>query len=734
MGLHPEYQGVFLDESPDGSHYEISADNTRTFGTIQSSFIKWTGPASITLPPTNEGPVVFLNPDSTVVAKALYKGHLITTSTENAGTQSKLSKGGTGPTSYALVYESAGDVWYSSTSNGGVNWSPEIMISGGDGKASNPSITSINRGYPYNDHQSIIAWEEKNPYSVDGYRIWASVKSDDYATILGPYRVEENNVSPPLSATPVASSTYIFWRGASGVEYANFSSPQNFPPIYTVPGTANAIGFGAEAMNDGKMKIAWATSSEGIHYSTSTNAGSSWSSPLTIEDNYANIINDQPVITSDKDDAGCVAWRQRNTTTASGSIKFAKIDPTGSIFIYQTFTSCSGGYPSNPSISGYRNGSSTDVSLAWLLPDNKTAAVLLRNGIWSSPFILSTGVQNVGISKSENASEINANRMLISIGAAAASPYPILLTPLGNASPPETPDPSFPLPGANGVTLPPTLTWECVFGASTYQLVLDNESSFSVPLTLNQSGISGSSYLVSNLSPNTTYYWKVRASNTNGEGSYSTVKSFTTSASSPPVAPALNGMVYNTHPKLKWTKTSGVPTYKLYRYICEDFQDCISTVQLKYQGSDTQYVDGGLIVGDTHDPTLAWYYVTVTTASGTSQNSNKISFNLDIEEVDKPQIGAVEAEPIPTEYSLSANYPNPFNPSTNIDYTLPEASHVTMSIYNTFGQAVTTLVNEFQSAGYKSVTFDASSYPSGIYFYQIRAGSFKTSKKMIFVK
>ena len=91
-------------------------------------------------------------------------------------------------------------------------------------------------------------------------------------------------------------------------------------------------------------------------------------------------------------------------------------------------------------------------------------------------------------------------------------------------------------------------------------------------------------------------------------------------------------------------------------------------------------------------------------------------------------------EVIPTKYNLNQNYPNPFNPTTIISYSLPSQELVTINIYNILGQKVTELVNNVQLAGNYTVNFDAGKLSSGTYIYQIKAGNFVQSKKMLLLK
>jgi len=107
------------------------------------------------------------------------------------------------------------------------------------------------------------------------------------------------------------------------------------------------------------------------------------------------------------------------------------------------------------------------------------------------------------------------------------------------------------------------------------------------------------------------------------------------------------------------------------------------------------------------------------------------SFNIHVYE---PQVIAADNGLLPHEYSLSQNYPNPFNPVTTIQYSLPQRSDVQITIYDLLGKEVITLISETQDAGYKSIQWNASNVPSGMYFYQIKAGTYVQTKKMVLLK
>jgi photosystem II stability/assembly factor-like uncharacterized protein len=98
-------------------------------------------------------------------------------------------------------------------------------------------------------------------------------------------------------------------------------------------------------------------------------------------------------------------------------------------------------------------------------------------------------------------------------------------------------------------------------------------------------------------------------------------------------------------------------------------------------------------------------------------------------------IGANSVSSIaPESYELNQNYPNPFNPTTNIKFGVPNTGNVSLKVFNQLGKEVVTLVNGIKTAGTYEVSFDASTFGSGIYFYRLEADNFTATKKMILVK
>ena len=117
---------------------------------------------------------------------------------------------------------------------------------------------------------------------------------------------------------------------------------------------------------------------------------------------------------------------------------------------------------------------------------------------------------------------------------------------------------------------------------------------------------------------------------------------------------------------------------------------------------------------------------------------DRVSYRLETISVDgqpiRSEIFSPDGDLAPTYCALDQNFPNPFNPITEITYRISKESFVSLSVYNTLGQKIATLVNEKQDRGVYSVSFNAAGLPSGAYFYRVSAGSFVETKRMSLMK
>ncbi len=113
------------------------------------------------------------------------------------------------------------------------------------------------------------------------------------------------------------------------------------------------------------------------------------------------------------------------------------------------------------------------------------------------------------------------------------------------------------------------------------------------------------------------------------------------------------------------------------------------------------------------------------------QNYNKLKLF-----VTYSNVVSVEDKPdnLPLNYSLEQNYPNPFNPSTKIIWQSPVVSHQVLKVFDVIGREVATLIDEFRNAGRYEVEFNAAGLASGIYIYELQAGSFSQSQKMVLIR
>jgi len=190
----------------------------------------------------------------------------------------------------------------------------------------------------------------------------------------------------------------------------------------------------------------------------------------------------------------------------------------------------------------------------------------------------------------------------------------------------------------------------------------------------------------------------------------------------PPTAPILispTDSVNVTEVEFIWT--SSYPEIDWYWFEI-DTTDQFTTSFVDSVITDTTYLYSNLQDGEQY-----WWRVKAFNSIGWGEFSEVGTFDVIITNVE-------DENELPTEFSLEQNYPNPFNPATRIKYSIPELSFVALKVYDILGSEVATLVNEEKPMGTYEITWFAESLPSGVYFYQLNAGVFINTKKMILLK
>ena len=169
----------------------------------------------------------------------------------------------------------------------------------------------------------------------------------------------------------------------------------------------------------------------------------------------------------------------------------------------------------------------------------------------------------------------------------------------------------------------------------------------------------------------------------------------------------------------------------------------VSKYNVLYVGTGSSlsgvYYTSNLIDWIDYSVGLESYDRSVSQLVATNEFLYKTGSTINSHQIPLPQLGSNWGTLIPIEVSIYQNYPNPFNPITSLRYDLPEDGLVNITIYDMMGRVVKTLVNSSQTAGYKSIRWNATNdrnepVSAGLYLYTIQAGEFRQTKKMVLLK
>ena len=268
------------------------------------------------------------------------------------------------------------------------------------------------------------------------------------------------------------------------------------------------------------------------------------------------------------------------------------------------------------------------------------------------------------------------------------------------------------------------MSWGLVTGATSY--IVQVYTDVTLTTRVFKDSLASPPSIVSSLSASTQYYWRVQAINSGGSSGW-TISSFTTSASlpNPPSAPTLSSPADGTvnlaqAVTFNWSAVANAVSYHLQESTSSSFSPIVL---------DTTRITALALTVSLNLNTTYYWRVSALNTGGEGAFSATRSFTIvrttNVERLDSG---------LATDFAMSQNYPNPFNPTTTIRFSLPSSSNVRITIYNAVGNLVRLLVNGHYAPGQYSVTWDASSLPSGVYFYRIQTESFVDTKRLVLLK
>jgi cyclophilin family peptidyl-prolyl cis-trans isomerase len=296
----------------------------------------------------------------------------------------------------------------------------------------------------------------------------------------------------------------------------------------------------------------------------------------------------------------------------------------------------------------------------------------------------------------------------------------MFVTQIGvNNSVPDQPVLIFPEDSLADVIFLQNFEWTADSSVVLHRFQLSTDPNFT---TLERDTLLGApNFTVINLEPGfVQYYWRVQANNGGNTSDFSEVRTFTTGIDVPIlISPPDSAQNVLTNPTFEWSTVTGAVSYTLQ---VSAFSSFIILIVNQSEITSTSYQVNGL-----EENKKLYWRVRGATETYQGMFSEVFSFTTG-------SATTINEENNLFKYNLEQSYPNPFNPSTKIKYSIQELSIVKLNVYDVLGNEVTTLVNGQKPAGSYEVKWDASGFPSGIYFYKLQAGSISPSSGQNFVE
>jgi hypothetical protein len=285
-------------------------------------------------------------------------------------------------------------------------------------------------------------------------------------------------------------------------------------------------------------------------------------------------------------------------------------------------------------------------------------------------------------------------------------------------TPPVLIAPSF---AGTGIPDSVRMTWSPTRPSSSYHVQVAKDSLVWTALAVNDSTVADTSYAIAGLDGLTRYFWRVRAINAAGKSGFSTTGMFTTGFPTAPVPLSPPNLTVGLSPALtlRWAPAPVATTYRVQLSAAIDF----STLEKDTTG----LVDTSLSVSG-----LAWnkiynWRVRASNGSGTGPWSPTFRFKTTVQT-------DVDVQSLPATFSLSQNFPNPFNPETHVRFTVPRESSVRITVFDVLGREQAVLIDGDLPAGVYTVRWDASGVASGMYILRMQSGDFTETRRMLLLR
>ncbi|MGE5351946.1 MAG: family 10 glycosylhydrolase [Acidobacteriota bacterium] len=275
-----------------------------------------------------------------------------------------------------------------------------------------------------------------------------------------------------------------------------------------------------------------------------------------------------------------------------------------------------------------------------------------------------------------------------------------------------------------------TLTWNSVPLAESYALQIAKDSQFK-SIVAYAPEHRKLSFAYNSVMPGVQYYWRVKAAGPGGNSEYSAPFEFESSVMSTPVLsePKNTATDVVLNPKFKWPRVLSATSYRLQLSSDQDYMNIVADTVI----TDTAFA----LTKPLQTGSYYYWHVKAKNASAETGWSARWAFlTTSVSGVKEEKAEKEQKDLQVREYSLKQNFPNPFNPSTVIRYSLAKDTHVRLSVFDVLGNEIAVLVDRYQTSGSHSIEFNADrfSVTSGIYFYTLKTNGFISTKKMIIVK